>query len=331
MVQAARVWVLAHNLGGVTPALIRHMRAKCAPEIDKEERQKEKAAAASEKSKNSLRMKIALADPDPLPQPEQQEQQQEEEEEEDDGDESTSFVAQQAIEGRPPKRKLEQIARARKKVRVLREELDKRDEYDRLRDAAEPPLEVRVADPAEWLGVLADMLTWEGKFVETDYDKIRNNKAERERRFGPRALAPAWPPQYAYLQRPYGHGRRFYHNIVLPTLGDRDVPGVPARQDAAHMSDEVLAGVARDCWTFHNAMQTARLHNLSAAFGDPQTYFAGRDVPPGLDRPGAPAPTSFPWGGRMAVRVPTAYLYPEFLVQMPLPFQARFYRYSINR
>jgi hypothetical protein len=203
---------------------------------------------------------------------------------------------------------------------VLQDELGR---LDQLHAQAEPALEVRVADRTKWLGVLADMLTWEAKYVETDYDKIRNNKAERERRFGKHALAPSWPPQYAYLQHPFGNGRRFYHNIVLPTLGDRDVPGVPARQAAAHMSDEILAGVARDCWTFHNAIQTARKHDLSPGFGDPQVYFADREVPPGLDRLGAPAPTTFPWAGRMAVRVPTAYLYPEFLVQMPLPFQGR--------
>jgi hypothetical protein len=205
-------------------------------------------------------------------------------------------------------------------------------------EASQPPVEdlrAAEANPATWQHYLLEMLALESKFVETEYESLRKEPAKARKIFQGGVLPVEWPQCYSFLRK--ADASHYRDHLLLPyysVLPDNVRGDVPKDEMAALMlTDEQIVGQYHAAWTMAAALARADID--SPHFRHPRSYYPGdwadnsddaiREIGrvlPSLLRGGAPAPIAFPETS-YAVRVRPPFLFPELLLDQPLPFPPR--------
>jgi hypothetical protein len=189
-------------------------------------------------------------------------------------------------------------------------------------------------DPATWHRYALEMLALESKYVEGEYKTLRDNAATAAKKiFRGGAVPLTWPLCYSFLHT--ADADHYRDHLLIPYY--RDLPdhvrgGVPKGElDALLMGHEEIMELYRKAWTLAAAIASGPAS--SPHFRHLANYYPGlawpdnaddalaqiRRILPSLLRSGAPAPLAFPATSH-AMRVRTAFLYPELLFEQPLPF-----------
>ena len=189
----------------------------------------------------------------------------------------------------------------------------------------------------QWQQYALEVSNLEGKYARTAFERLRASPAERNRAFGKAPIPNIWPVEYTFL-RGMEAGYIREHLMEKYYLGcEGKLRGaVPADHDLPLQTDAEILAANVSAWTMAAAWTCAGVQeNTTGVFCTPIEYYpemAGLGLGQADEKcieggsrqffsSGAIAPTAFPQDARYTFRVVPAFLVPETLFSLPLPFQ----------
>lgn len=228
----------------------------------------------------------------------------------------------------PPPAKKRRIGEA-DAILAMASQLEQMDEDEPMVE----DLRAAATDPVTWQRYALEMLALESKYVEAEYETLRTTPTKARKLFAGSAVPLVWPHCYSFLHAvDAGHYR---DHLLLPYY--RELPenirgDIPNDEvSALLLTDDQSLALYRNAWTVAAAIASGPVdaphfrHVASyypglawATNSDDALKQIGRLLP-ALLRCGAPAPLAFPATSH-AVRVRPPFLFPELLLEQPLPF-----------